>query len=149
MRRNCSEAVAELCVALDRLRLNNIEAQPHRRFFDGRNGEFHSASARTIGLSHDERDGVADFRKQFQRGDGESRSAAENQIHKGRRVVAAIIVNRLPLSRFHELFDLAFYEVALDSADVGDVELAVKMIGFVQKGAGQKFFTRVLEGLAV
>ena len=43
----------------------------------------------------------------------------------------------LPLSRFHQLADLAPHEVSLERADVADVELAIQMIGFVEEGAGQ------------
>jgi hypothetical protein len=43
----------------------------------------------------------------------------------------------LPLSRFHQLADLALHEVSLERADVADVELAIQMVGFVQKSAGQ------------
>jgi hypothetical protein len=42
----------------------------------------------------------------------------------------------LPISGFLEFADFAFYEVALQGANVTDVELAVQVIGFVEEGAG-------------
>src|SRR5271163_429677 len=55
----------------------------------------------------------------------------------------------LPLSGFHHFADFAFHQVAFQRADVGEVELAVEVIGFVEQGAGQEFFSGFLEELAV
>jgi hypothetical protein len=55
----------------------------------------------------------------------------------------------LPFSGFHHFADFAFHQIALEGADVADVELAVQVIGFVQKGAGQQLFSRFFVDLAV
>src|ERR1700737_2988798 len=55
----------------------------------------------------------------------------------------------LPLAGLHQLADLAFHEIALQSADVADVQLAVQMIGLVQEGASQQIFAGLLEPLSI
>ena len=55
----------------------------------------------------------------------------------------------LPLSRFHQLADLALHEVSLERADVADVEFAIQMIGFVQKSAGQQIVAGLFEPLPI
>src|SRR5260370_14345440 len=60
----------------------------------------------------------------------------------------AQLPNPLPLSRLHQFLDLALDEVALERADVRDVELAVQVIGLVQEGARQQLFSGVLEKLS-
>src|ERR1035438_172753 len=55
----------------------------------------------------------------------------------------------LPLARLHQFFDLAFDEVTLQRADVGDIEFSIQMICLMQQGARQQVFSRVLEELAV
>ena len=55
----------------------------------------------------------------------------------------------LPVSRFHQLPDFAFHQVAFQCADVADVELAVQVVGLVQKGAGQQLLARLFEYLSV
>src|ERR1041385_6238325 len=50
-----------------------------------------------------------------------------------------------PFAGAHELPDLALDQVALQRADVADEQLAMQMIVFMQKGAGQQSFAGVLE----
>jgi len=45
----------------------------------------------------------------------------------------------LPFSGFYQLADLAFHQVALEGAEMADIELAIQVIGFVQESAGQQF----------
>src|ERR1035438_4764584 len=47
-----------------------------------------------------------------------------------------------------QLLDLALHQVALERADVGDVQLPVEVIGFVQERARQQIFGGLLEHLA-
>ena len=54
---------------------------------------------------------------------------------KTRSIMAA-----LPFALLHQLADLALHQVALQRADVADVELAVEVVGFVQQRARQQFF---------
>ena len=68
------------------------------------------------------------------------RCAAEDEIelvdaHESSKIFASTPV--LPLSGFHQLFNLAFHEVTLQRTDVADVQLAVQVVGFVEKGTGQ------------
>src|SRR5260370_17382659 len=63
-------------------------------------------------------------------------------------VQIAKLPNPPPLSRLHQFLDLALDEVALERADVRDVELAVQVIGLVQEGARQQLFSGVLEKLS-
>src|SRR5271170_4815753 len=53
----------------------------------------------------------------------------------------------LPFSRFDQLANFALDQVALERADVADVELAVEVIGFVLEGAGQQVVADPLEDL--
>ena len=105
----------------------------------------------------------------FQRRDGECGSAAENEIERSRHQTSGpqtsdrelracrTCLSRptpdtgssLPLSRFHQLADLALHQVALQRADVADVQLAVQVIGLMQEGARQQIFAGLLEPLAV
>jgi hypothetical protein len=39
-----------------------------------------------------------------------------------------------PLASFHQLFNLAFHEIALQGTDMANVKLAVQVVGFVKKG---------------
>ena len=59
------------------------------------------------------------------------------------------LLNSLPFSGFHQLADFAFHQVAFQGADVADVELAVQVIGFVEEGAGEQFFSGLFEDFAV
>src|SRR5450755_5192599 len=52
---------------------------------------------------------------------------------KTRSITAA-----LPFAQFNELADLALHQVALERADVADVELPVEVIGLVQQRARQQ-----------
>src|SRR4029077_19068872 len=54
-----------------------------------------------------------------------------------------------PFSRFDELADLAPDQVALECGDMGDIEPAKQMIGFVLKSSGEQIFTGLLECLAL
>src|SRR5438876_1054969 len=54
-----------------------------------------------------------------------------------------------PFSRLGELPDLAADEITLERGDVGDVELAVQMIGLMQERAGEEIFTGLLEGFTL
>src|SRR5271168_3998529 len=45
----------------------------------------------------------------------------------------------LPLAGLHQFTDFALKQVALQRADVADVQFAIKVIGFMQKGARQQF----------
>src|SRR5580693_8181021 len=53
----------------------------------------------------------------------------------------------LPFSRFDQLANFALDQVALQGADVADVELAVEVIGFVLEGASQQVVADLLEDL--
>src|SRR5580658_1023312 len=53
----------------------------------------------------------------------------------------------LPFSRFDQLANFALDQVALERADVADVELAVEVVGFVLEGAGQQVVANLLEDL--
>ena len=59
------------------------------------------------------------------------------------------ITQSLPFSGFDQLADLALHQVALERADMADVELAVEVIGFMQEGAGQQFFSGFFENVPV
>src|SRR5664279_5844498 len=61
---------------------------------------------------------------------------------KTRSITAA-----LPFAQFNELADLALHQVALERADVTDVELPVEVIGLVQQRARQQLFARDFKGL--
>src|ERR1700733_4757319 len=54
----------------------------------------------------------------------------------------------LPLSGFYQLANFAFDQVALQGADVTDVELAIEMVGFMLEGAGQEFFAGFFEDVS-
>lgn len=54
-----------------------------------------------------------------------------------------------PFSRLHHLPYLAFHQVALQRADMADVELAVQMIRLVEKGAREKVLARLLVPFAI
>src|SRR5580658_5769009 len=54
----------------------------------------------------------------------------------------------LPFSRFDQLANFALDQVALERADVADVELAVEVIGFMLEGAGQQIVADFLEDLS-
>jgi hypothetical protein len=55
----------------------------------------------------------------------------------------------LPLSGLDELADFALHQVALEGADVADVELAVEVVGFVEEGAGEQVFSGFFVPFAV
>ena len=55
----------------------------------------------------------------------------------------------LPLPGFYEFLDLTLHQVALQSADVADVELSVEVISFVKKGAGKKLLAGFFKPFAV
>src|SRR5271166_1048470 len=59
------------------------------------------------------------------------------------------IMTGSPFAGFHQLANLALHDVALEGADVTDVELSVEVVGFVQQCAGQQFFARDFEGFAL
>src|ERR1700693_5168536 len=54
-----------------------------------------------------------------------------------------------PLAALHHLTNFALHQIALQGADVADVELAVQVIGFMKEGASQEFLARLLVELAV
>src|SRR5271169_5928148 len=54
-----------------------------------------------------------------------------------------------PFACLHQLANLALHNVALERADVADVELSVEVVGFMKQGAGQEFFAGDLEGFAL
>src|ERR1017187_2054344 len=106
----------------------------------------------------------------LERGDGEVWRAAENEIeglshsaiqrsgNKTWRIEFQSLNHSithqsssqfLPFSGFHQFADFAFHQVALEGADVADVELAVEVIGLVQEGTGQEFFPGFFIELAV
>src|SRR5271165_164665 len=58
------------------------------------------------------------------------------------------IMTGSPFAGFHQLANLALHDVALEGADVTDVELSVEVVGLVQKGARKEFLTCYFEGLA-
>ena len=58
------------------------------------------------------------------------------------------IMAALPLALLHQLADLAFHQVALQCADVANVEFAVEVIGFVQQGTTQQVISGDFEDLA-
>src|SRR6266536_3446609 len=49
----------------------------------------------------------------------------------------------LPLARFDQFFDFALHQIALQGADMTDVQLPVQMIGLVQESAGQQLLPRL------
>ena len=53
-----------------------------------------------------------------------------------------------PLARFSEFTNFSFNQVALENADVTDIESTVEMIGFVKKGAREQILASHLEPLA-
>ncbi len=55
----------------------------------------------------------------------------------------------LPFAGFDQLANLSLDQITLESADVADVELAVEMIGFMQKSPGQQFVAGLLKNLTV
>src|SRR5450755_404046 len=63
---------------------------------------------------------------------------------KTRSITAA-----LPFAQFNELADLALHQVALERADVADVELPIEVVGLVQKCAGKQFLAGDLKGLTL
>ena len=67
-------------LVLDAFGLGDGEVQLQGRFFDRRSDEFEAASFGTIGLRHDEMNAESGFDQLLERGDGEARSAAENEI---------------------------------------------------------------------
>ena len=142
--------------------------------FDWRRDEFEAASFGPVGLRHDEMDAESSVDQLLERGHGEAWRAAENEIEglshsaiqqlrdrvtKTRRHRISIpqstqspnpsISQFLPFSGFHHLADFALHQVALQGADVADVELAVQVIGLVQEGAGQQLFAGFFVDLAV
>ncbi len=58
------------------------------------------------------------------------------------------LLKLLPFSGFDQLANLAPDEIALQGADVADVELAIEMVGFVLKGPGQEFFASLFEDIS-
>src|SRR5436309_8505591 len=54
----------------------------------------------------------------------------------------------LPCSRLHQLANLALHQVALQGAEMADVELAVEVVGLMQKCAGEQLFASFLKPLA-
>src|ERR1035438_9281608 len=67
--------------------------------------------------------------------------------HKRALILAAIVLAPVPGAL--QLLDLALHQVALQRADVVDVQLPVKMIGLVQKRPRQQIFRGLLEHLAL
>src|SRR5215469_6378031 len=55
----------------------------------------------------------------------------------------------LPFSGLHQLFDLSLHQITLQCAEMAEVELAVEMVGFVQKSARQQLLARFLVELSV
>jgi hypothetical protein len=79
-------------------------------------------------------------------GQFENRAAVKLQSPNHKIAQSPIL---LPFSRFNHLADFALDQVALEGADVADIELAVEMIGFVLKGAGQQILASLFEKLPV
>jgi hypothetical protein len=76
----------------------------------------------------------------FQRGHGERGRAEEGQAHSGGSV---------PLAGALHLADLALEKIALERADVANVEPAVQVIGLVQEGARQQVLAGRFKRLAL
>jgi hypothetical protein len=74
------ELGAKFVVSLDAVGLGKGEIEFQCRFFDWRLHEFEAAPFGTIGLSDDEMNAESGGDQLFERGDGEARSAAENEI---------------------------------------------------------------------
>src|SRR4051794_128705 len=55
----------------------------------------------------------------------------------------------LPFPRLDKFSDFSFHQVALQRADVADIELSVQVIGFMKKSACQQLFPCLLKPLAV
>src|SRR5438552_14780784 len=55
----------------------------------------------------------------------------------------------LPLSRFHQFANLALHQIALKNAEMTDVELAVQVIGLVEKSAGKQVVADFLKPISV
>src|ERR1019366_2806744 len=127
---------------------------------------FHPAPARPIGLRYRQRHGMTSLDQSLQGRDSESRSSTENQNHRRAVTIAftAFVIpsearnlhfaaecrslaslgmtiheeGSLPLSRLHHFLDLALDQVALQCADVRDVQLAVQVIGLMQEGRSEE-----------
>src|SRR5580658_8891067 len=59
------------------------------------------------------------------------------------------IIAGLPVALLQQLANLALHHVALQRADMSDVEFAVQVIGLVQKSARQKYITHDFNGFAL
>src|ERR1035441_4752090 len=82
VRTNRRQLGAEFGVVLDGVRLHHGNTQADCRIFHGRNGHFHSAPARPIGLRYQQRHGMTSLDQSLQGRDSESRSSTENQNHR-------------------------------------------------------------------
>src|SRR5450756_1514504 len=76
----------------------------------------------------------------------ESRSAARIGCPTIDHLLTVIVLAPVPGAL--QLLDLALHQVALERADVGDVQLPVEVLGFVQERARQQIFGGLLEHLA-
>jgi hypothetical protein len=59
------------------------------------------------------------------------------------------MIQFLPFSGLHQFLDLALHQIALQSAQMADVELAIQVIGFMQQSPGQQLFPSFVKNLAV
>src|SRR5579871_3338308 len=84
--------------------------------------------------------------KRRKRNKGSARNA-RNKFRIGFLRVSVVQIDPilLPLSRFHELPHLTFDEVALQPADVRDVEPAIEVVNFMLERACQQLFAADFE----
>src|SRR5690242_3067732 len=59
------------------------------------------------------------------------------------------MIGLVPIPSALELLDLALHQIALQRADMGDVQSAVQVIGLVEQRAREKILAGVLELLAL
>src|SRR5581483_5944224 len=118
-------------------RLVGLQAEPQRRFFHGGCGHFTAPALRPVRLRVDGEHFMSAGHQALERGHREGRRAHEDQTHC-----------LPPLSRFLQLANLAFDEVALEHADARDIEAPEQMIDLVNEGAGQHSLADFFEALA-
>src|SRR5438128_12700648 len=58
-------------------------------------------------------------------------------------------IQSLPLSCLNQFANLALHQIALKNAEMTDVELAVQVIGFVEKSAGEQVVADFLKPISV
>src|SRR5579863_5476745 len=59
------------------------------------------------------------------------------------------IIAGLPFALLHKLADLTFHHVALQGANVTDVEFPVEVVGLVHQRARQQFLTGYFDGISL